>query len=254
MADNHNHHNQLHSNGGLPQDAQGRWWEMLSPTQVFTGEQQQQQQQQIIKIKKKCHGNRKLQHFKRKCRAHSLTEEEITTLINKRNSTTFEQLLNDQTTIYEQTNTTIRETNKRKRILSTQDFIGSPIKSMSQLSISQDEEVSKKLKNSTTDETVFSNNDNRNQSNQDNCILYKASKYLKMPRKLLFHSLHLQLNYRLKWKKKERRFILSRLELFDQQFCLDQIRYLYQTYFNLGLQHEMWPVSFKIILAMCIYD
>ncbi len=240
---NHNHHNQLHSNGGLSQDAQGRWWEMLSPTQVFTGEQQQQ----IIKIKKKCHGNRKLRHFKRKCRAHGLTKEEIAKLIDKRNSTISEQLLNDQTTISEQTH----ETNKRKRVLSTQHFIDdSPIKSMSQLSISQ-EGSSKKLKNSATDETVFSNNDNSNQSNQVNCTLYKLSKYLKMPRRLLLHSLHLQLNYRLQ-KKKEQHFILSRLELFDQQFCLDQIHYLYQTYFNLGLQHEMWPVSFKIILAICL--
>jgi hypothetical protein len=221
---------------------------MISISQVFTGEQQQKQQQQIIKIKKKCHGNRKLQHFKRKCRAHGLTKEEIATLIYKRNSSISEQLLNDQTTIHEQ----IHETNKRKRVLSTQHFIDdSPIKSMSQLSISQ-EGPSKKLKNSTTDETVFSNNDNSNQSNQHHCILYKLSKYLKMPRRLLLHSLHLQLNYRLKWKNKEQRFIISRLELFDRQFCLDQIHYLYQTYFNLGLQHEMWPVSFKIILVMCL--
>jgi len=156
------------------------------------------------------------------------------------------KITNDQT-IHEQTH----ETNKRKRVLSTQHFIDdSPIKSMSQLSISQ-EGSSKKLKNSATEETVFSNNDNSNQSNQVNCTLYKLSKYLKMPRRLLLHSLHLQLNYRLT-KKKEQHFILSRLELFDQQFCLDQIRYLYQTYFNLGLQHEMWPVSFKIILAICL--
>jgi hypothetical protein len=108
------------------------------------------------------------------------------------------------------------------------------------------------MKNSAKHETMSSNNDNSsNQSNQDNCTLYKASKYLKMPRKLLFHSLNLQLNYRLK-KRKERRFILSRLELFDQQFCLDQIRYLYQIYFDQGLQYQMWPVSFLIILCMYI--
>ncbi|CAF1484697.1 unnamed protein product, partial [Rotaria sordida] len=42
------------------QDAQGRWYETLSPTQVLTGQQQQQQQQQPQehdkeKKKKKCH-------------------------------------------------------------------------------------------------------------------------------------------------------------------------------------------------------
>ncbi len=53
-----------------------------------------------------------------------------------------------------------------------------------------------------------------------------------MPQKLLFYSLYLQLNYRLK-KKKQQHCILSQFELFDQQFCLDQIHYLYQ----------MWSVS-----------
>ena len=44
-------------------------------------------------------------------------------------------------------------------------------------------------------------------------------------------------------QKKEQRFILSRLTTVDQQFCLEQIRYLYQTYFNLGSQHQVWPLS-----------
>ncbi len=35
----------------------------------------------------------------------------------------------------------------------------------------------------------------------------------------------------------------SVLHVLDQQFCLDQIRYLYQKYFDLGLQHQIWPVS-----------
>ena len=35
-------------------DAQGRWWELLSPTQVLTGEQQQPQ---LVEKKRRCHGN-----------------------------------------------------------------------------------------------------------------------------------------------------------------------------------------------------
>jgi hypothetical protein len=108
------------------------------------------------------------------------------------------------------------------------------------------------MKNSTREtmpSSSFSNsdNDNSNQLNQDDsCTLYESSKYLRMPRKLLLHSLHFQLNNHrgLKWKKKERRFILSRLELFDRQFCLDQIRDLYQFYFDQGLKYQIWPVSF----------
>jgi hypothetical protein len=87
------------------------------------------------------------------------------------------------------------------------------------------------------------------QTNSQNYMLYKPSKYLKMPRRLLLHSLHLQLKCSLK-KKKEQRFILSRLTIIDQQFCLEQIRDLYQTYFDLGLQHEVRPVSFSSISSI----
>ncbi len=86
---------------------------------------------------------------------------------------------------------------------------------MSQLSISQ-AAVPKKTKRSTV-ETMFSNTDMGSQINSQNYTLYKASKYLKMSRRLLLHSLHLQLNCPLK-KKKEQRFILSRLTIIDQQF------------------------------------
>jgi hypothetical protein len=51
----------------------------------------------MTKRKKKCHGNRKLQHFKRKCRARGLTEEQIATRIQNRNDTISGQLLTDQT-------------------------------------------------------------------------------------------------------------------------------------------------------------
>ena len=96
---------------------------------------------------------------------------------------------------------------------------------------------------------MSSNDDDSNQSKQNKFTIYKLSKYLKMPRKLLLHSLRLQLNQKLK-KKKEQRFILERLHLFDKQFYLEQIHYLYQTYFNLGSQYKIWPVSiFKNILT-----
>ena len=39
------------------------------------------------KKEKKCHGNRKLQHFKRKCRARGLTEEQIYGLIQTKHHT-----------------------------------------------------------------------------------------------------------------------------------------------------------------------
>ncbi len=106
------------------------------------------------------------------------------------------------------------------------------------------------------------NNDNSNnkrnelRNEHNNCTLYELSKYLRMPRRLLVHSLQLQLNcnQRLKWKKKERRFLFKRLQLLDRQFYLDQIRHLYQFYFEKGLKYQTWPVScFRVILCMHIH-
>jgi hypothetical protein len=162
---------------------------MLSPTQVLTGEVQN-----IVTKKAKCHGNRKSQHFKRKCRARGLNEEQIATLIYTRNNIVSEQLLNDQSV-----NNETKQSIKRKRDGSKQDLLNNSIKLISQLSISQ-EGVSKKVKISTNETTIRDNNNN-NQSIQGICTLYKPSKYLKMPRKLLLHSLRLQLNYSLKKKK-----------------------------------------------------
>jgi hypothetical protein len=54
------------------QDAQGRWDELLSPTQVLTGQlnlnNNMRQQEQQHQKKKKCHGNRKEQHKRRRIR------------------------------------------------------------------------------------------------------------------------------------------------------------------------------------------
>ena len=235
MAQNNNNHN-IRKSTGLSQDAQGRWWELLSPSQVLTGEEQI-----IVKKKRKCHGNRKLQHFKRKCRARGLNTEAITILIHAKNLTLSKQLPNDQMVTEE-----IKQLHKRKRDLSKQDLIDCSVQPMGQLSISQ--EAPKKIKNSTQ-ETMLSMDMNSNHSSKESCTLYKPSKYLKMPRNLLLRSLRLQLNSILK-KKTEQRFILTRLRIVDQQFCLEQIRDLYQTYFDSGLQHQIWPVSLRIILSI----
>ncbi len=107
------------------------------------------------------------------------------------------------------------------------------MKSISQLSISQPV-VQKKTKLSMV-ETISLNNGINTETDLQNDTLHKASKYLKMLRRLLLHSLHLQLNCPLK-KKKEQDFVLSPFRIIDQQFCLDQILSLYQAYLDLDLQ------------------
>ena len=126
---------------------------------------------------------------------------------------------------YRITQTTSKQTHessKRKRDTeSTQNSLHSSMKSMSQLSISQ-EVVCKKVKNSLVG-TASSNDEMKDQVNPQEITLYKPSKYLKMPRKLLLHSLHLQLNCSLK-KTAVQRFICTRVRVIDQQFCFEQIR------------------------------
>ena len=58
-------------NHGLSQDAQGHWLELLSPTQVLTGESEKQ----IATAKKKCHDNRKAQRQRRKFRQQKEKKE-----------------------------------------------------------------------------------------------------------------------------------------------------------------------------------
>ena len=123
------------------------------------------------------------------------------------------------------------ESYKRKREdQSTQISLNSSMKSLSQISISQ-AVVPKRMKHSPI-ETMSSSNEISMQTSSPSHWLYKPSKYLKMPRRLLLHSLHLQLSCSLE-KKKEQHFIVSRLKILDQQFCLDKLRHLYQSCFDI---------------------
>jgi hypothetical protein len=158
-----------------------------------------------------------------------------------------EKLLTNPPILPEQTHDESRKRKRDDQSIETKS-LNSSIKSMSQLSISQNRQVPKKIKCSPI-EIMSSSNEISTQTDSQNYMLYKPSKYLKMPRRLLLHSLHLQLNCPLKKNEKaaEQRFVLSRLKIVDQQFCLEQIHYLYQTYFDLGLQQKVWPVSLSII-------
>jgi len=135
----------------------------------------------------------------------------------------------------------IQRANKRKRDdQGIENSLQSSTKSLSQLSISQ--ENRRKKSKYHIDQNVSTNDQINDQTNLRNSTLYKPSKYLKMPPKLLVQSLRLHLHYPLK-KKKDRKFILSRLTKMDQTFCLEQIHYLYQVYYDKGSLHQIWPVS-----------
>ena len=188
----------------------------------------------IMKEKKKCHGNRKLQHFKRKCRARGMTAEEIAGLVQAKQHTISEQASSDRPMTVNRTS----QPNKRKRREPVPDMLRTAPKSTSQLSISQ-ERPSKKGKKSTAPTAGQDGDATAPNVNGNVC---KPSKYLRMPRKMLLYSLRLQLLHPVK-SKTEQEFVLRRLKLLDEQFCLEQIRYLYQIHFEHGAKFHMWSVS-----------
>ena len=65
------------------------------------------------KKEKKCHGNRKLQRFKRKCRSRGMTEEQITELIQTRNTTQTNNLV--VSTVLTSTTHTEKKNNNNKK-------------------------------------------------------------------------------------------------------------------------------------------
>jgi len=81
---------------------------------------------------------------------------------------------------------------------------------------------------------------------------YRLPKYLKKAPNLLFQALCLQLKKKLN-KKTQQRFLHYRLQLIDQQYRLNLYRNLWQSYFTLGSEQQIWPVSSKIYLAKFLF-
>ncbi|CAF4283353.1 unnamed protein product, partial [Rotaria sordida] len=134
------------------QDAQGHWYELLSPTQVLTGQQQPQEHGEEKK-KKKCRGNRTAQRLRRRLRQRGIDPDIIAELVNQRINPQQQQhneaLQNDQIPQSTQhkdkyDNSTVKKSIKRKRNETSSNTID---KSLSQLSISQPSPKKQKMVN-----------------------------------------------------------------------------------------------------------
>ena len=117
---------------------------------------------EIKTSKKKSHGNRKLYHFKRKCRSRGMSEEQITALIHTRNNDHHQVsdagstvVLPSRNTLEQKKQQQKRHLNKRKRTERNDDENNQMNKSMSQLSISQQSRP-KKLKAKEDEGTIAS--------------------------------------------------------------------------------------------------
>ena len=117
---------------------------------------QQSSQLTIIKEKKKkCRGNRKLQHFKRKCRSRGMTEEQITTIIHNRNNNN-NISSNDNNQIQKKQTKKKNQFNKRKQSQRNHQEETTTIRSISQLSISQQQPIRKKVKSDNEENNMAS--------------------------------------------------------------------------------------------------
>ncbi|CAF4957429.1 unnamed protein product, partial [Rotaria socialis] len=64
--------------------------------------------------------------------------------------------------------------------------------------------------------------------------------YLKKAPNILIQNLSLQLQQKIT-NKKQQRYLYHRLQLLDQLHRIDQYRYLWQSYLNLGSTSNLWP-------------
>ncbi|CAF4541281.1 unnamed protein product [Rotaria socialis] len=55
-------------------------------------------------------------------------------------------------------------------------------------------------------------------------------------------------------EKDEKRFINVRLQLLDQQYCLEKDRQLWQSYLDIGLQQHLWPDQFYTMAKTNDFD
>ncbi|CAF4309957.1 unnamed protein product, partial [Rotaria sp. Silwood2] len=168
------------------QDAQGRWYDLLSPTQVLTGQEQTTTTTSISNIKKKQPRNRKLQRYCRKLRKQGL--DEATILMYKRSNQLEQQQqhqtedvemeeiipLNDTMTLPGPYNPQ-RKIMKRKRDESTKQDDTSIIKSLSQLSMKENSKKKKK-RSSSSSKVQEQENQQQDKENEENLIQVNDNK------------------------------------------------------------------------------
>ncbi|CAF2130690.1 unnamed protein product, partial [Rotaria magnacalcarata] len=187
------------------------------------------------KRRRKCHGNRKVQRFRKKCRARGMKPRNIEKKIKQRfgDSRTYQaaSIINNNDSIDHRPKTiiTLNQNIKKASIKRKRESV----RSLSQFSISQPEPKKVKKKQNII-QTLVPKPDK----------VYRVASYLKRPSRLLIQALGRQLNHPLK-AKSEHKFNYSRLKLLDLQFCLNVHQSLWQSYFDLGYEQNQWPLNLQ---------
>lgn len=182
--------------------------------------------------RRRCHGNRKLRRFRKKCRRRGLNEVEIQQLISNHSHLP----LPASTSVTNRSNETRRARNttskKRKRMAT----------SASSRSISQRLPKRHKERHPPVPDPIVIES-----------TMAHLPKYMTKASDVLFQMLRTYLKHPLK-RKEEQTFIYRRLYLFDRQYRLDHHRNLWQMYHQSGTQYDIWPVSVTLCSSFLSND
>ncbi|CAF4609606.1 unnamed protein product, partial [Rotaria sp. Silwood2] len=212
--------------------------------------------------RKKRHGNRKDQRFRKKCRARGMKPENIEILLHRHKEIHNKKMNHDNKTMRNTTDENVASTttttaknisnrtnepsvqrnstpniNKRKRDVSLQQLSSNPTipKSTSSLSIVQpSSKKMKKKKKTTTSSRPMKCSNNNTKTN------YRSPKYLKRSPSVIIKMLSKTLNYTFK-ENNEKKFICVRLNLLDQCYFLRLEQELWNSYLDVGIQRHLWP-------------
>ncbi|CAF4147799.1 unnamed protein product, partial [Rotaria sordida] len=258
---------------GLLQDAQGRWQELLSPTQLLTGQEQNlDNNNEKQPKKKKRHGNRKRQHQRRRLRRQqhkqnntttNHTNQDILIVIDDTDDNPEED--NEEQPIQQNVQNNQHRTgleNKRKRQEPNEDDI-QVSRSFSQLSISQrnlkktKSTIGNNSSNKEISNVVTDTNEKLQQQQQqkkqegDNDLLptnyvqqFKPC-YLKVSDKIFTRMLSNSIEDGNKIVQclntnEKLQFVRQMAEKTNNLYYFDLQRQLWQDYFDLGMKENKW--------------
>ncbi|CAF4817519.1 unnamed protein product, partial [Rotaria sp. Silwood2] len=253
------------------QDAQGRWYELLSPTQVLTGQQQQQEPEQPqehdkVEKKKKCRGDRKAQRRRRRLRRKGLCADTMTKNgdqeLNVQQQEQHDQIIEEDISNKIQVNVSsdqippstknktvhddskMKKSMKRKRRdISSQPASNTIDKSLSQLTISQPSPKKQKMINNEIEQVTTNgiskkeNSKSKKQINHNNDDSYIPD-YLKVSNRIFRQMLISSLEDADK--------IVKRLNTSGKINYIRQYAYLIHRLFYVQLQEEQWKYYYDI--------
>ncbi|CAF2806253.1 unnamed protein product [Rotaria sp. Silwood2] len=255
------------------QDAQGRWYELLSPTQVLTGQQQQTHINEQPTKKKKCRGDRKGQRQRRRLRRKDLYLEKITKnndqQLNTQQLEQHDQIVEVDLTDKMEVNGSCdqippttqnkihhndikmkKSTKRKRRDISSQPPSTTIHQSLSQLTISQpspkkQKKINNNIEQATTNGPAEKNNSKSKNNNNHNDNVSYVPDYLKVSyrifKQMLISSFDNAKDIVKRLNSKEKiNYIRQYTCLIHRLFYVQLQESQWKYYYDIGTQQNIW--------------